>query len=98
MATLQNVFFFFFFLFYRSGDRGSERLIIDQVLQSLKWQSWDSNSLSDFPGGSVHKESAYNVEDLSSILVQEDSLEKGMVTRSSFPAWGIPWTEEPSGL
>ena len=82
-------FVFFLSLFYRSGDRGSERLITDQVLQSLKWQSWDSNSLSDFPGGSVSKESAYSVEDLSSILVREDSLEKGMVACSSIPARGI---------
>ena len=54
--------------------------------------------LSDFPRGSVHKESTYNVEDVSSILIQEDSLEKGMVTRSSILAWKIPWTEEPGRL
>ena len=29
---------------------------------------------------------------------QEDPLEKGMATHSSILAWGIPWTEEPSGL
>ena len=28
----------------------------------------------------------------------EDPLEKGMATHSSVLAWGIPWTEEPSGL
>ena len=28
----------------------------------------------------------------------EDSLEKGMVTRSSILAWKIPWTEEPGRL
>ena len=28
----------------------------------------------------------------------EDSLEKGMSTRSSILAWRIPWTEEPGGL
>ena len=28
-------------------------------------------------------------------LGQEDPLEKEMVTRSSIPAWKIPWTEEP---
>ena len=27
----------------------------------------------------------------------EDSLEKGMATHSSVPAWRIPWTEEPWG-
>ena len=31
-------------------------------------------------------------------LDQEDPLEKGMATRSSIPAWEIPWTEEPGGL
>ena len=31
-------------------------------------------------------------------LGREDSLEKGMATHSSILAWGIPWTEEPSGL
>ena len=28
----------------------------------------------------------------------EDPLEKGMATRSSILAWGIPWTEEPGEL
>ena len=28
----------------------------------------------------------------------EDSLEKGMATRSNILAWRIPWTEEPGGL
>ena len=27
----------------------------------------------------------------------EDSLEEGMATHSSTPAWRIPWTEEPGG-
>ena len=31
-------------------------------------------------------------------LGQEDTLEKGMATRSSILAWRIPWTEEPSRL
>ena len=31
-------------------------------------------------------------------LDQEDSLEKGMATHSSIPAWRIPWTGKPSGL
>ena len=30
-------------------------------------------------------------------LGQED-LEKEMTTRSSIPAWKIPWTEKPGGL
>jgi len=31
-------------------------------------------------------------------LGREDSLEEGMETHSSIPAWRIPRTEEPSGL
>ena len=31
-------------------------------------------------------------------LGQEDSLEKGMATHSSIPAWRIPWTKEPYRL
>ena len=31
-------------------------------------------------------------------LGQEDPLEKGMATHSSFLAWRIPWTEEPGRL
>ena len=29
---------------------------------------------------------------------QEDPLEKGMATHSSFVAWRIPWTGDPGGL
>ena len=47
-----------------------------------------------FPGGSDSKESTCNVRDLG----QEDPLEKGMATYSSFLAWRIPWTEEPGRL
>ena len=31
-------------------------------------------------------------------LGREDPLEKEMATHFSVLAWGIPWTEEPSGL
>ena len=31
-------------------------------------------------------------------LGQEDPLEKEMATHSSFLAWEIPWTEDPSGV
>ena len=31
-------------------------------------------------------------------LGQEDHLEEGMSTHSSFLAWRIPWTEEPGGI
>ena len=33
-----------------------------------------------------------------SLGLQEDPLEKGMVTHSSILAWRILWTEEPGGL
>ena len=31
-------------------------------------------------------------------LIQENPLEKGIVTHCSILAWRIPWTEEPGGL
>ena len=31
-------------------------------------------------------------------LGQDDPLEEGMATHSSFLAWRIPWTEEPCRL
>ena len=34
----------------------------------------------------------------SSIPGSGRSLEKGMATHSSIPAWRVPWTEEPGGL
>ena len=50
-----------------------------------------------FPGGSDGKE--YEMWDTQvQSLGQEDPLEKGMATHSSFLSWGIPWTEEPGGL
>ena len=52
----------------------------------------------DFPGGSDHKTSAYNVGDLGSIPGLGDPLEKAMAPHSSTLARKIPWTEEPGGL
>ena len=49
-----------------------------------------------FSGVSDSKESACNAGDPG--LGQEDTLEKGMATVSSIPAWRISWTEEPGGL
>ena len=49
------------------------------------------------PGGSASKESACNKGDPSSILGQEDPLEKGMATHSSILAWRSPWTEDWGG-
>ena len=56
----------------------------------------------DFPSGSVVKESAYNAGDAQKTwfwsLGHEDPLEKEMATHSSVLAWRIPWTEEPDKL
>ena len=51
----------------------------------------------DFPGGSNGKESACNAEDPGLIPGSGRSLEKGMATHSSIPAW-IQWTEESGRL
>ena len=40
----------------------------------------------------------YSIEDVGSILGQEDPLEKKMATHSNILAWEIPWTEEPRRL
>ena len=50
------------------------------------------------PRGSDGKGSACNVGDPGSIPVCWRTLEKGISTHSSFPAWRIPWAEEPGGL
>ena len=50
------------------------------------------------PGGSDGKESACNAGDLGLIPGWEDPLEKGKATHSRFPAWRIPWTEEPGRI
>ena len=46
----------------------------------------------------VVKESACNVEQLSSIPGLGRFLKEDMATHSSILAWRIPWTEEPGGL
>ena len=51
-----------------------------------------------FPDGSDSKASAYNVGDRSSILGQEDLLEKEMATHISILVWKFPWMEEPGRL
>ena len=51
----------------------------------------------DLPGGSNGKESACIAEDPGLIPGSGRSLEKGMATHSSIPAW-IQWTEEPRRL
>ena len=49
-------------------------------------------------GSSDGKESACNSGDQVPSLGWEDPLEKETATHSSFLAWRIPRTEEPSGL
>ena len=51
-----------------------------------------------FPGGSAVKNPPAVQETQVQTLGQEDSLEEGMATHSSIPAWRIPWTEEPGSL
>ena len=43
-------------------------------------------------------QTAKNLPAMQETRVWEDSLEKGMATRSSILAWRIPWTEEPGRL
>ena len=54
--------------------------------------------LRNLPNGSDDKASAYDVGDPSSVLGQEDLLEKEMATHSSILAWRTPRTKEPGGL
>ena len=51
-----------------------------------------------FLGGSDGKASAGNAGDLGLSPGSGRSLETGMATQSSIPAWRISWTEEPGGL
>ena len=50
------------------------------------------------PGGLANLPSAQEQQMWVGSLGQEDPLEEGMATHSSFLAWRIPWTEEPGGL
>ena len=54
--------------------------------------------MTGFPGGSDTKNLPATWETRVQSLGGEDPLEEGMATHSSFPAWRIPWTEEPGGL
>ena len=51
-----------------------------------------------FPGDSVVNDLPASARGAGSIPGSGRSLEKEMATHSSFLAWKIPWTEEPSGL
>ena len=54
--------------------------------------------ISDFPGGSDGKASAYKWETQVRSLGWEDPLEKEMATHCSTLVWKIPWMEEPGRL
>ena len=56
------------------------------------------SSLKGFPDSSLVKHPPASARDEGSIPGQEDPLEKEMTTHTSILAWGIPRTEEPSGL
>ena len=51
-----------------------------------------------FSGDSVSKSLPAMQETQVQSLGQEDPLEAEMATHSSFPAWKVPWTEEPGRL
>ena len=51
-----------------------------------------------FLGGSDGKESSCSVGDPSSVLLQEDPMEKEIATLSSIFAWRLPWPEKPGRL
>ena len=51
-----------------------------------------------FPGGAVVKNLSADAEDPSLIPGSGRSPEEGLATRSSVPAWRVPWTEEPGGV
>ena len=54
-------------------------------------------TLLGFPGGLDGKESASNAGDPGWILGEDPLEEEDMATRSSVPAWRVPWTEQPGG-
>ena len=53
---------------------------------------------SGFPGAQTVKNLPAMWETQAQPLRWKDPLEKGMATRSSVPAWRIPWAEEPDRL
>ena len=80
----------------------SQKILNSSQLQYFVNILIDIILLLDFPGGSDHKESAWQCKNHRRSRVrsldQEDPLEKGMATHSSSLAWRIPWLEEPGWL
>ena len=75
----------------------------ETLVQFLRWKiPWRRDRLPTpgflgFPDGSDSKESTCNAGDLGLIIWLGSSLEEGLATYSSIPAWRTPWTEEPGG-
>ena len=55
-------------------------------------------SLNGFPSDIEVKSPPVNAEDVGLSPGWKDPLEKALAVHSNILAWGIPWTQEPSGL
>ena len=83
------------------GIMDRKKLYIVHMFWWIWAYSYIKHNTRSFPSGSVVKNlpATQELQDMwVQTLGQEDPLEKGMATRSSIPAWRIPWTEEPGGL
>ena len=70
------------------------------MLCCKKCISLPSHTKKGFPGGSSGKDSTCQCRRHGagrSVHGSEDPPEEDMATRSSIPAWEVPWTEEPGG-
>ena len=77
-------------------------IYINPVSDVAVLKSWNSQAVPYVPENSlvalVEKTLPAYAGDMSSILGQEDPLEKEMATHSSILAWRILWTEGPARL
>ena len=75
-------------------------MLMDQI-QRIRESCWpESQGEWGFPGGSAVKNLPVMQETQEmqvQSLGQDDPLEEEMAIHTSILAWGIPWTEEPSG-
>ena len=80
-------------------DREAWRAAVHGVAKSRRWLShWTDRSKEAFMVAQMVKNLPVMQETQVWSLGWEDSLEKGMATHSSIPAWRIPWTGEPGEL
>ena len=63
-----------------------------RTTEVLPWASQGALVVKNLPAN------AGDATDMGTIPGSGRSLEEGMATHSSIPAWRIPWTEEPGGL